>query len=301
MEIKVYKIDSRAVVPRKIEQGDWVDLHTIALEIESGLIKSFHKVPAGYDDWSIMVRGGDVVTMRTGLAMKLPEGYEGIIAPRSSTFKKTGLLQTNSIGVIDNSYCGEGDEWMIKFYATRDEVITIPDRFAQFRIQKSMPSVEITVVDSLEDSNRGGFGSTDEIDKVCQHYGFDAKELREDMEEFINSKPMDGKRAGDALRQTIRTLELTPEERDKLENSTGAGGLDVNAIIEALDRLDKESKWSPEPTWTTCDCKDLWQTAPIEERDIKLAGIENIRVSVVSEDDEVMWSVSRDLVQEGAE
>lgn len=268
MEIKVFKIDSRAVVPRKIEQGDWIDLHTIDLEIERGLIKSFHKVPAGYDDWSIEVEGGDVVTMRTGLAMKLPEGYEGIIAPRSSTFKKTGLLQTNSIGVIDNSYCGEGDEWMIKFYATRDEVITIPDRFAQFRIQKSMPSVEIAVVDSLEDSNRGGFGSTD---------------------------------AGARLRNTISSLELTPEERDKLENSTGAGGLDVNAIIEALDRLDKESKWNPEPTWTTSDCKDLWQTAPIEERDIKLAGIEDIRVSVVADTDEVMWSVSRDLVQEGAE
>ena len=59
-----------------------------------------------------------------GVAMELPAGYEAHIAPRSSTFKNYGILQTNGVGVVDQSYCGDGDQWHMPAYATRD--VTIP-------------------------------------------------------------------------------------------------------------------------------------------------------------------------------
>lgn len=92
--------------------------------------------------------------------MKLPEGYEAYIAPRSSTFKKYGLIQTNSIGIIDNSYCGNNDIWMMPVYATRDVELKINDRICQFRIMEKMPALEFETVQQLNFIDRGGFGST---------------------------------------------------------------------------------------------------------------------------------------------
>lgn len=83
------------------------------------------------------------------------------MAPRSSTFKKYGLLQTNGIGVIDETYCGEDDHLMMSVYATRDCVVPAGERIAQFRIQQNQGSVDIVEVDHMTDGNRGGFGSTD--------------------------------------------------------------------------------------------------------------------------------------------
>ena len=92
--------------------------------------------------------------------MRLPAGYEAHIAPRSSTFKKWGILQANSVGVVDESYCGESDLWMMPVYATRDTVIEKNDRICQFRIVPKMPEVELIETDHLNGENRGGFGST---------------------------------------------------------------------------------------------------------------------------------------------
>lgn len=95
-----------------------------------------------------------------GVSMKLPDGYEAYLAPRSSTFKKYGLLQTNGIGIIDSSYCGDNDMWMMPVYATKNIFIHKNDRICQFRIMKKQPKVEFVTVDHLNDEDRGGFGST---------------------------------------------------------------------------------------------------------------------------------------------
>ena len=92
--------------------------------------------------------------------MKLPEGYEAHVVPRSSTFKTWGVLQTNSIGIIDNSYSGTNDIWRFPAYAMRDTEIKVNDRLCQFRIVKKQPEVEFIEVDKLGDIDRGGFGST---------------------------------------------------------------------------------------------------------------------------------------------
>ena len=92
--------------------------------------------------------------------MQLPEGYEANVVPRSSTYKNYGILQTNSYGVIDNSYCGDGDIWKFPAYATRDTVIYENDRICQFRINKIQPSIEFVEMEKLDNKNRDGFGST---------------------------------------------------------------------------------------------------------------------------------------------
>jgi dUTP pyrophosphatase len=92
--------------------------------------------------------------------MQLPQGYEAHIAPRSSTFKNWGIIQVNSVGVIDESYCGDDDEWKMPVYATRDATIEKGDRICQFRIVEKQPMIEFNVVSHLDNENRGGFGSS---------------------------------------------------------------------------------------------------------------------------------------------
>ena len=109
---------------------------------------------------TIELKKGDFKIISLGVSMKLPEGYEAHVVPRSSTFKKWGIIQTNSMGIIDNSYCGDNDIWGLPVYATRDTKILRGDRVCQFRIVKKMPHLNIEEVEHLADNNRGGFGST---------------------------------------------------------------------------------------------------------------------------------------------
>lgn len=95
-----------------------------------------------------------------GVSIALPEGYEALLLPRSSTFKKYGLIQTNHCGVIDHLYRGENDRWMMPVLAIRDTFIPKNDRICQFRIIKVQPPCEIETVDHMEDEDRGGHGST---------------------------------------------------------------------------------------------------------------------------------------------
>lgn len=95
-----------------------------------------------------------------GISMKLPEGYEAHIVPRSSTFKTWGIIQTNHMGVIDESYCGDDDQWMMPVLATKAVIIHKNDRICQFRIVKKQPKILFQEVDSLGEKSRGGFGST---------------------------------------------------------------------------------------------------------------------------------------------
>ncbi|MBR3040838.1 MAG: deoxyuridine 5'-triphosphate nucleotidohydrolase [Lachnospiraceae bacterium] len=121
----------------------------------------------GKSDW-IDLRSAEEVTFSKGeykliplgVAMRLPRGYEAHVVPRSSTFKNYGLMQTNHMGVIDQSYCGDDDWWYVPMYATRDTVVHKNDRICQFRIMQNQPRIVFDRVEHLDGMNRGGFGST---------------------------------------------------------------------------------------------------------------------------------------------
>ena len=95
-----------------------------------------------------------------GVAMKLPKGYMAKVYPRSSTFKNYRLIMANSTGCVDESYCGDGDQWYFPAIALEDTVIHKNDRICQFEIVKKMPKFKFEEVDHLEDKDRGGIGST---------------------------------------------------------------------------------------------------------------------------------------------
>lgn len=121
----------------------------------------------GKSDWidlraaeEVVMKAGEFKLIPLGIAMELPKGYEAHVVPRSSTFKTWGLLQVNSMGVIDCSYCGDNDQWFVPMYATRDTEIHVNDRIAQFRIMENQPKIHFDEVEHLEGADRGGFGST---------------------------------------------------------------------------------------------------------------------------------------------
>lgn len=121
----------------------------------------------GKSDWidlraaeQITIKKGEAALIPLGVAMELPAGYEAHIVPRSSTFKNYGLIQTNSCGIVDGSYCGDEDMWRMPVYATRDIVIEKNDRICQFRIVENQPQILFEKVKTLGNQDRGGFGST---------------------------------------------------------------------------------------------------------------------------------------------
>lgn len=123
----------------KIKIGDWIDLRVA----EDTHLKR--------DEFKLI---------DLGVAIQLPKGYEAIVVPRSSTFKNFKIIQANSMGVIDNSYCGPEDYWKFPAIALRDTVLHKNDRICQFRIQKIQPKLEFETVTDLNNINRGGIGST---------------------------------------------------------------------------------------------------------------------------------------------
>lgn len=121
----------------------------------------------GKSDWidlraaeDIKMKAGEWRLIPLGVAIELPEGYEAHVVPRSSTFKNFGLIQTNSMGVIDASFCGDNDQWCWPALAMRDTEIHINDRICQFRIMSNQPQIEFVEVAHLDGEDRGGFGST---------------------------------------------------------------------------------------------------------------------------------------------
>lgn len=109
---------------------------------------------------TVELKKGDFKLIDLGVSIALPEGYEAILAPRSSAFKNYGIIQTNGIGVIDYLYRGENDRWRMSVYATRDAIINKNDRICQFRIQECQFPLHFVTVDHMEDESRGGIGST---------------------------------------------------------------------------------------------------------------------------------------------
>ena len=125
------------------------------------------KYIAGKSDWmdlrcaeDIELKAGDFRLIPLGVGMKLPEGYEAHVVPRSSTFKNFGLLQVNSMGIVDESYCGDNDQWFWPALATRDVTVHVNDRICQFRIMEHQPAFDFVEVEKLGENDRGGFGST---------------------------------------------------------------------------------------------------------------------------------------------
>ena len=139
MYIKIKYFNENLDRISKVDKGDWIDLRSAE---------------------DVFLERGEFKLIPLGVAMEIPEGYEAHIAPRSSSFKNWGFIQTNSVGVIDNSYSGDNDQWFLPVYATRDAVIKKNDRVCQFRIIEKMPEIKFNEVEKLEGADRGGFGST---------------------------------------------------------------------------------------------------------------------------------------------
>lgn len=137
MKIRINVHGDRELFPEK--HGEWIDLKSAE---------------------EIKLSKGELYIISLGVSMELPEGYYAHVAPRSSTCRKFGIVMANSLGVIENSYCGDGDIWGFPAYAIRDTVIPKYARLCQFRLEKLPPAVEFEMVDSLDNKDRGGFGST---------------------------------------------------------------------------------------------------------------------------------------------
>lgn len=139
MDIKIKYFDNEIEKIKKIEKGDWIDLRAAQ---------------------TVTLKAGEFKLIPLGVGMILPEGYEAHIVPRSSTYKNFGVLQTNHMGVVDESYCGDNDQWHFPALAMRDTTIHKNDRICQFRIVAKQPEVNFVEVDKLTEQDRGGFGST---------------------------------------------------------------------------------------------------------------------------------------------
>lgn len=170
LKIKIKKIGRGANLPKVIDKGEWVDLS--ASEYRSIKAPQAGTLKRTKED-SYRNVSFSTFMVPLGVAMKLPEGLEAVVVPRSSTFKNFGIIQANSFGVIDNSYSGNNDEWKFPAIALRDTVVNVGDRICQFRIQLSQKAtmwqklkwlfssgIEIVEVASLDNKDRGGFGST---------------------------------------------------------------------------------------------------------------------------------------------
>lgn len=138
LEVKIkYHVDIDPI--DAFDNGDWIDLRAAE---------------------DVDMQAGDFKLISLGVSMKLPEGYEAHMVPRSSTFKNWGIIQANHMGIIDNSYSGNNDIWKYPAIALRDTKICKNDRICQFRIEKKQPNLNFVVVDKLDNTDRGGFGSS---------------------------------------------------------------------------------------------------------------------------------------------
>lgn len=137
--IKIKYFNNEINKIEKIDEGDWIDLRSAE---------------------TVELKAGEYKLIKLGVGMILPKGYEAHIVPRSSTYKNFGIIQTNHLGVIDESYCGDNDQWRYPAYAMRDTIINKNDRICQFRIVKKQPEIAFVEVDKLSEKDRGGIGST---------------------------------------------------------------------------------------------------------------------------------------------
>ncbi|MPQ43226.1 dUTP diphosphatase [Clostridium tarantellae] len=151
MKIRI-KYFEGAIKLKKIVKGNWIDV---------------------YSNKDVFVKLGERSMIPLGFALELPQGWEGHLAPRSSTFKTWGIIQTNSVGVVDDTYIGDNDQWHMPVYCLQSKHIETldnkkyegtwirkGDKIGQFRIMEVMPEIEFYEVESFGNKDRGGFGST---------------------------------------------------------------------------------------------------------------------------------------------
>lgn len=151
MKIRI-KYFEEAIRLKKIAKGNWIDV---------------------YANKDMFVKEGERAMIPLGFALELPEGWEGHLAPRSSTFKTWGIIQTNSVGVVDDTYIGDNDQWHMPVFCLQGKDINTVDgveekgtwikkgdKVAQFRIMEVMPEIELEEVETFGNEDRGGFGST---------------------------------------------------------------------------------------------------------------------------------------------
>ena len=141
MEPRTLRVKAKRpeLLPKQAHDGEWYDLCA---------------------DKEIRLKEGDWGTINLGVCIEVPVGYEAHLQPRSSTFKKYGIMQTNGVGVIDNSYKGDNDWWLMPIYATRDAVIPEGARIAQFKVVPQQERFNIVAVTEMGNDDRGGLGST---------------------------------------------------------------------------------------------------------------------------------------------
>lgn len=152
LKIKIKTLRDHTL-PKIIAKGDWIDLT--------------------YKDAAVHLNKGGFCYLPLGIAVQLPEGFEALVVARSSTYSNYSIFNPGAMGIIDNSYCGNGDEWVLPAYALEETVIKPGSRLCQFRIQLSQKAtfwqkmkwffsneIELVEVENLKGKNRGGLGST---------------------------------------------------------------------------------------------------------------------------------------------
>lgn len=158
----------------KCKTSGYICVEDVCTDIQKIKIKYFDKeidkleyIDGGKSNWidlrsaeTVHLKKGEFRLIPLGVGMKLPDGYEANIVPRSSTYKNFKVLQTNCFAVIDNSYSGDSDQWMLPVIAMEDTVINKNDRICQFRINKIQPEIVFEEVEHLGEVSRGGIGST---------------------------------------------------------------------------------------------------------------------------------------------
>ena len=142
------------------------DMEKIRIKYLSDKIEKLCYI-GGKSDWidlraaeDVELKKGEFKLIPLGVAIALPSGYEAHIVPRSSTYKNFGIIQANHMGVVDESYCGNGDQWYMPAIAMRDTKIEAGDRICQFRIMEHQPELVFEECDDLGSPDRGGIGST---------------------------------------------------------------------------------------------------------------------------------------------
>ena len=147
MKIRIKYFDG-AVKLKKIVKGNWIDV---------------------YANKDVFIKEGERAMIPLGFALELPSGWEGHLAPRSSTFKTWGIIQTNSVGVVDDTYIGDNDQWHMPVFCLQGKNeeenvkgtwVKQGDKIGQFRIMEVMPQIEFEEVESFGNQDRGGFGTT---------------------------------------------------------------------------------------------------------------------------------------------
>ena len=133
--IRIKYFDDEIEKIKKFDKGDWIDLRSAE---------------------TVELKKGEFKLIKLGIGMILPQNYEAHVVPRSSTFKNFGIIQTNHCGVVDESYCGDNDQWYFPAFALRDTVIHKNDRICQFRIVEKQPEIKFQTVERLSNIDRGG-------------------------------------------------------------------------------------------------------------------------------------------------